>query len=162
MKEKRRVSIPISEIESTTTQSMPFHFKKRPETTTEFFKSTNFVQSVCNFFTHAGQWINVTHFLVEDWCMSAMLGIIMAFCSVTMDYWIEHLQLCKCTIIILGDATHLALLGHVVLFNKAEKISAAVAFVSWTGYLLVLVLASTLIVHYVAPSAIGNIYTRLR
>uniref|UniRef100_A0A914ZWM9 Chloride channel protein n=1 Tax=Parascaris univalens TaxID=6257 RepID=A0A914ZWM9_PARUN len=35
---------------------------------------------------------NVLHFLVEDWCLSAMLGIITAVLSVGMDVAIEKLQ----------------------------------------------------------------------
>ncbi|VDO19873.1 unnamed protein product [Heligmosomoides polygyrus] len=35
---------------------------------------------------------NVVHFLVEDWCLSALLGIITAVLSVGMDVAIEILQ----------------------------------------------------------------------
>ncbi|KHN83479.1 Chloride channel protein 2, partial [Toxocara canis] len=38
---------------------------------------------------------NVLHFLVEDWCLSAMLGIITAVLSVGMDVAIEKLQHCS-------------------------------------------------------------------
>uniref|UniRef100_A0A914WW06 Chloride channel protein n=1 Tax=Plectus sambesii TaxID=2011161 RepID=A0A914WW06_9BILA len=82
---------------------------------------------------------NLAHFLVEDWCLSAVLGISMAFCSVGMDYWIEHLQQ-----------------WHVTLYKYAQDISDHAAFGAWTGYVLVLVLASTIFVHYVAPQAIGS------
>ncbi|KAL3994801.1 Voltage gated chloride channel family protein [Acanthocheilonema viteae] len=37
---------------------------------------------------------NVLYFLVEDWCLSAMLGIITAILSVVMDICIEKLQHC--------------------------------------------------------------------
>ncbi|VDM92663.1 unnamed protein product [Onchocerca ochengi] len=35
---------------------------------------------------------NVLYFLMEDWCLSAMLGIITAILSVVMDICIEKLQ----------------------------------------------------------------------
>ncbi|VDN01573.1 unnamed protein product [Thelazia callipaeda] len=42
--------------------------------------------------TSLGHTKNVLHFLVEDWCLSAILGIITAILSVVMDICIEKLQ----------------------------------------------------------------------
>ncbi|VDK83855.1 unnamed protein product [Litomosoides sigmodontis] len=47
-------------------------------------------ESFAEFFKR--QMKNVLHFLVEDWCLSAMLGVITAILSVVMDICIEKLQ----------------------------------------------------------------------
>lgn len=46
-------------------------------------------------FSHLGQYRNVVHFFVEDWFLSAMLGIITATLSISTDVAIEYILHCK-------------------------------------------------------------------
>uniref|UniRef100_A0A914W961 Chloride channel protein n=1 Tax=Plectus sambesii TaxID=2011161 RepID=A0A914W961_9BILA len=85
------------------------------------------------------QYHNLTHFLVEDWFLSAVLGIIMAVLSVSMDFGIEWCQDC-----------------HVDLLNYFAQYSTMSAYGAWVGYALVLVVASAIFVRLVGPQAVGS------
>ncbi|WKX93184.1 hypothetical protein Q1695_010880 [Nippostrongylus brasiliensis] len=82
---------------------------------------------------------NVVHFLVEDWCLSALLGIITAVLSVGMDVAIELLQ-------------H----AHVVLYENFLQISAYFAFLSWVLHVVVFTALSAVFCQIVSKQAVGS------
>ncbi|EYC34617.1 hypothetical protein Y032_0001g57 [Ancylostoma ceylanicum] len=82
---------------------------------------------------------NVVHFLVEDWCLSALLGIITAVLSVGMDVAIELLQ-------------H----AHVVLYELCLRTSAYLAFFSWVLHVVVFTGLSAVFCQIVSKQAVGS------
>ncbi|CAD6192279.1 unnamed protein product [Caenorhabditis auriculariae] len=82
---------------------------------------------------------NVVHFLVEDWCMSALLGIITAVLSVGMDVAIEVLQ-------------H----AHVVMYDKMREISAYLAFSQWIAHITILTALSAVFCQIISKQAVGS------
>ncbi|RCN38085.1 chloride transporter, ClC family [Ancylostoma caninum] len=86
-----------------------------------------------------GQARNVVHFLVEDWCLSALLGIITAVLSVGMDVAIELLQ-------------H----AHVVLYDLFLRTSAYLAFFSWVLHVVVFTGLSAVFCQIVSKQAVGS------
>ncbi|CAB3404579.1 unnamed protein product [Caenorhabditis bovis] len=82
---------------------------------------------------------NVVHFLVEDWFLSALLGIITAVLSVGMDVAIEILQ-------------H----AHVTLYDKFLKISIYFAFTQWVAHIAVLTACSAVFCQIVSKQAVGS------
>uniref|UniRef100_A0A914C2E3 Chloride channel protein 2-like n=1 Tax=Acrobeloides nanus TaxID=290746 RepID=A0A914C2E3_9BILA len=90
------------------------------------------------------RWHKVVLFVVEDWIFLALLGIIMAICSLAMDLAIDHLQ--KFHLIILNMTK-----------NSTEgNINIALTYFVWVIYAIFLVTGSALFVHYLAPQAIGS------
>ncbi|KAH7724780.1 Protein CLH-4 a [Aphelenchoides avenae] len=82
--------------------------------------------------------------VVEDWVLLALLGIIMAICSLSMDVTIDHLQSWHWSIIEYTDHK----------FNGLANI--CLTFIVWVFYAVILVSASALFSHYVAQQAIGS------
>ncbi|XGW08606.1 hypothetical protein V3C99_011154 [Haemonchus contortus] len=82
---------------------------------------------------------NVVHFLVEDWCLSALLGVITAVLSVGMDVAIEILQ-------------H----AHVVFYDVFEQISSTLAFFSWISHVVILTALSAVFCQVVSKHAVGS------
>ncbi|TMS32437.1 hypothetical protein L596_000271 [Steinernema carpocapsae] len=82
---------------------------------------------------------NVLNFLVEDWCLSIMLGVITAVLSVGMDVLIEILQ-------------HL----HVSLYDKFIQISTYLAFGMWTLHVVAFVGLAAIFCQIVSKQAVGS------
>ncbi|CAJ0606538.1 unnamed protein product [Cylicocyclus nassatus] len=82
---------------------------------------------------------NVLHFLVEDWCLSALLGVITAVLSVGMDVAIEVLQ-------------H----AHVVLYELCLQTSAYLAFFSWIFHIVAFTALSAVFCQIVSKQAVGS------
>uniref|UniRef100_A0A1I7XAC5 Chloride channel protein 1-like n=1 Tax=Heterorhabditis bacteriophora TaxID=37862 RepID=A0A1I7XAC5_HETBA len=82
---------------------------------------------------------NVVHFLVEDWCLSALLGIVTAVLSVGMDVAIEQLQ-------------H----AHVVLYDRFLQISGYLAFSSWVLHVVLFTTLSAIFCQIISKQAVGS------
>lgn len=83
---------------------------------------------------------NILHFLVEDWCLSAMLGIITAVLSVGMDVVIEKLQ-------------HL----HVVLYDLCISYgNYYLAMFQWVFHIIFLTFIATLACLLISKQAVGS------
>ncbi|CAJ0581660.1 unnamed protein product, partial [Mesorhabditis spiculigera] len=82
---------------------------------------------------------NVLHFLVEDWCLSACLGIITAILSVGMDVAIEEIQ-------------HL----HVVVYDFMALNVPSLALSSWVIHVVFFTAMSTLFCKIVSEKAVGS------
>uniref|UniRef100_A0A1I7X4P2 Chloride channel CLIC-like protein 1 n=1 Tax=Heterorhabditis bacteriophora TaxID=37862 RepID=A0A1I7X4P2_HETBA len=88
----------------------------------------------------------IIRFLVEDWMFLALLGISTAICSLAMEYAIENLQE-----------------WHIKTYSWAHQLESKAdhfyfTYLVWMSYAVVLVTASALFVHYVAPQAIGIVW----
>uniref|UniRef100_A0A7E4VJ60 Chloride channel protein n=1 Tax=Panagrellus redivivus TaxID=6233 RepID=A0A7E4VJ60_PANRE len=84
-------------------------------------------------------------FLVEDWMFLALLGIIMALLSFGMDWAIEWFQ-----------TEHANLMDLVATHGSEYAIHVFFEYLIWVFYAILLVTASALFAHYVAPQAIGS------
>ncbi|WKX97007.1 hypothetical protein Q1695_013008 [Nippostrongylus brasiliensis] len=86
------------------------------------------------------QAFKVFKFAVEEWVFLALLGLIMAICSLVIDIVVSKLHE-----------------GHVSFYRhfRSDPIWA-VSFGVWTFYTVVLTCASALCAHYIAPQAIGS------
>ncbi|KAK6013027.1 hypothetical protein OSTOST_21723, partial [Ostertagia ostertagi] len=82
----------------------------------------------------------VFKYAVEEWVFLALLGLIMAMFSLGMDIMISKLQ-----------EGHMAFYRHL----KSDPIWI-ISFFVWTLYVVVLICASALCAHYIAPQAIGS------
>ncbi|VDD94311.1 unnamed protein product [Enterobius vermicularis] len=82
---------------------------------------------------------NILHFLVEDWCLSGLLGIITAVLSVGMDVLIEQLQ-------------HL----HVYLYDKAVLISDYLALFQWLAHEILLTFFAAAACYFLSKQAVGS------
>ncbi|CAI2339204.1 unnamed protein product [Caenorhabditis sp. 36 PRJEB53466] len=82
---------------------------------------------------------NVVHFLVEDWFLSALLGVITAVLSVGMDVAIEVLQ-------------H----AHVTFYDKFLAISSYLAFSQWVAHIVILTMFSAIFCQIVSKQAVGS------
>lgn len=82
---------------------------------------------------------NVLHFFVEDWFISAMLGIITAVLSIGVDVSYEYLNHYRA-----------------VLFDLAREYDRILGFVSWVSYLVIFVTAAALVCRYLAMQAVGE------
>ncbi|CAI4221603.1 unnamed protein product [Auanema sp. JU1783] len=82
---------------------------------------------------------NVVHFLVEDWCLSALLGIITAVLSVGMDVAIESLQ-------------HL----HVVVYDKLILVSSYLACSVWIFHVVFFTTVAAIFCQIVSKQAVGS------
>ncbi|GAB1605980.1 channel 2 isoform X11 [Argonauta hians] len=80
----------------------------------------------------------IFHKIGEDWVFLALLGIIMALMSFTMDYVIEKCQEAK-----------------LWLFEELS-FSLPLQFVAWVTYSLMFILFATGFTHLVSPQAIGS------
>ncbi|KAI1727826.1 voltage gated chloride channel domain-containing protein [Ditylenchus destructor] len=87
---------------------------------------------------------NVVGFLVEDWLFLALLGIIVALLSLSMDLAIEMLLRWHVSVIDYANA-------------KTEGMSNILStYAVWSLYAVALVICSAVFVHYMAPQAIGS------
>lgn len=84
-------------------------------------------------------WQNVVHFFVEDWFLSAMLGVITAILSISMDVAIEYLQHYR-----------------VVLYEYAQGHHEYTALLSWVLYITLMTGAAAIFCHFVAKQAVGS------
>uniref|UniRef100_A0A915PPV4 Chloride channel protein n=1 Tax=Setaria digitata TaxID=48799 RepID=A0A915PPV4_9BILA len=83
---------------------------------------------------------NVLYFLVEDWCLSAMLGIITAILSVVMDICIEKLQ-------------H----SHVAFYEALRKHHYNyLALLQWLLHVVVLTFLSAAACLWISKQAVGS------
>ncbi|PIO77779.1 chloride transporter, ClC family [Teladorsagia circumcincta] len=82
----------------------------------------------------------VFKYAIEEWVFLALLGLIMAMFSLGMDIMISKLQ-----------EGHMAFYRHF----KSDPIWV-VSFFVWTLYVVILICASALCAHYIAPQAIGS------
>ncbi|CAL2033051.1 unnamed protein product [Caenorhabditis brenneri] len=94
-------------------------------------------ETFAEFCTRQAQ--NVVHFLVEDWFLSALLGIITAVLSVGMDVAIEVLQ-------------H----AHVTFYDKMLAISTYLAFSQWVAHIVILTMFSAIFCQIVSKQAVGS------
>ncbi|VDM64488.1 unnamed protein product [Angiostrongylus costaricensis] len=90
------------------------------------------------------QYRNVVHFFVEDWFLSAMLGIITAILSISTDVAIEYLL-------------HFRLL----LYGLANAHHIYAGFVTWVLYVTVLVTCASLVCHALGKQAVGECPTSM-
>ncbi|MCP9263946.1 Chloride channel protein [Dirofilaria immitis] len=83
---------------------------------------------------------NVVHFFLEDWFLSAVLGIVTAALSISMDISIEYLQEYR-----------------VILYEYAVRnYHYYAAIITWTAYITLLTTASALFCQCFAKQAIGS------
>ncbi|CAD5228245.1 unnamed protein product [Bursaphelenchus xylophilus] len=82
---------------------------------------------------------NLIHFLVEDWFISAMLGIITAILSILVDIGYEYLNHSK-----------------VIIYDLAMDISYIVGYGAWSLYTMSLVLCAAMMCKYISRQAIGS------
>uniref|UniRef100_A0A0N5AGE0 Chloride channel protein n=1 Tax=Syphacia muris TaxID=451379 RepID=A0A0N5AGE0_9BILA len=101
-----------------------------------FCRRTFFTQSENSF---SGHLQNVIHFFVEDWFLSAMLGIITAVLSIGVDVAIEYIQHYR-----------------VVLYEYAQKHHEFSALVSWVSYITLMTGAAALFCNIVSKQAVGS------
>ncbi|CAA90092.2 Chloride channel protein [Caenorhabditis elegans] len=94
-------------------------------------------ETFAEFCTRQAQ--NVVHFLVEDWFLSALLGIITAVLSVGMDVAIEVLQ-------------H----AHVTFYDKMLAISSYLAFSQWVAHIVILTMFAAIFCQIVSKQAVGS------
>ncbi|CAI5442762.1 unnamed protein product [Caenorhabditis angaria] len=85
------------------------------------------------------QYKNLMHFLVEDWFISAMLGIITAILSISIDVGIELL---------------IHLRNH--LFEISKSYHESMGFVVWVSYITFFVWASAIICYAFGKQAVGS------
>ncbi|KAK6045424.1 hypothetical protein COOONC_17071 [Cooperia oncophora] len=90
----------------------------------------------------AGQARNVVHFLVEDWCLSALLGVITALNVLFCWKW-------TCAIELLQHA-------HVVVYDVFLQISSHLAFFSWVMHVVILTALSAVFCQIVSKQAVGS------
>lgn len=83
--------------------------------------------------------VNLLHFFVEDWFISALLGCITAALSISVDVSYEYLNHYRA-----------------ILFDFARDYDKMLGFVSWVGYLGFFVTAAALVCKYISPQAIGS------
>ncbi|VDM92775.1 unnamed protein product, partial [Onchocerca ochengi] len=83
---------------------------------------------------------NVVHFFLEDWFLSAVLGIVTAALSISMDISIEYLQ-----------GYRVKLYEHAI-----RNYHYYTALISWTAYITILTGASALFCHFFAKQAVGS------
>uniref|UniRef100_A0A914W741 Chloride channel protein n=1 Tax=Plectus sambesii TaxID=2011161 RepID=A0A914W741_9BILA len=105
-------------------------------------QSTQIRTSKCHSFFQKCNWRTLRHVIIEDWSLTACLGIIMAFLSFTMDLCIEYIE-----------DWHDELLS---LSKNVPSATSLVTFITWTSYTLLFVITSTVFVRFVAPQAIGS------
>ncbi|KAE9552456.1 hypothetical protein FO519_004341 [Halicephalobus sp. NKZ332] len=84
-------------------------------------------------------WGRLSHFLVEDWFLSAILGVIVALISICVDVSYEYLNY-----------------FHVVIYDYALNYDKVLAFIWWTFYMTFFVAAAALVCKYVAKQAVGS------
>ncbi|GMT16192.1 hypothetical protein PFISCL1PPCAC_7489, partial [Pristionchus fissidentatus] len=82
---------------------------------------------------------NLLHFFVEDWFLSAMLGILTAILSIATDIAIEYLL-------------HL----RIFLFDTTHEMHKHLGALVWVGYLTVSATLAALFCKAVAPQAVGS------
>uniref|UniRef100_A0A0K0ERP0 Chloride channel protein n=1 Tax=Strongyloides stercoralis TaxID=6248 RepID=A0A0K0ERP0_STRER len=82
---------------------------------------------------------NIFNFFIEDWGISAMLGIITAILSISLDVGIEYLLHLK-----------------VIIYDNALSHDASLAFFSWVFYITALISIAALFCQYVSKQAIGS------
>uniref|UniRef100_A0A0K0FTT2 Chloride channel protein n=1 Tax=Strongyloides venezuelensis TaxID=75913 RepID=A0A0K0FTT2_STRVS len=82
---------------------------------------------------------NIFNFFIEDWGISAMLGIITAILSISLDIGIEYL-------------IHL----KIMIYDKALSYDTSLAFFTWLLYITVLITIAALTCHYISKQAIGS------
>ncbi|VDL71969.1 unnamed protein product [Nippostrongylus brasiliensis] len=87
----------------------------------------------------AGQYKNVVHFFVEDWFLSAMLGIITAVLSISTDVAIEY---------ILHYRRH--------LYEWAHENHVYMGFAVWVLFATILVTCASLVCHALGKQAVGS------
>ncbi|KAL6733311.1 hypothetical protein Aduo_003965 [Ancylostoma duodenale] len=85
------------------------------------------------------QYKNVVHFFVEDWFLSAMLGIITAILSISTDVAIEY---------ILHYRIH--------LYRWANEFHVYSGFATWTLFATILVTCASLVCHALGKQAVGS------
>ncbi|KAK6052364.1 hypothetical protein COOONC_10132 [Cooperia oncophora] len=84
--------------------------------------------------------LKVFKYAVEEWVFLALLGLIMAIFSLGMDVAISKLQE-----------------GHMMVYRHFRSDPFwIVSFFVWTMYVVILICASALCAHYIAPQAIGS------
>ncbi|VDO35849.1 unnamed protein product [Onchocerca flexuosa] len=87
-----------------------------------------------------GQMGNVLYFLMDDWCLSAMLGIITAILSVVMDICIEKLQY-----------------SHVVFYEALRmRLYHHLALLYWLLHVVLLTFLSAAACLWISKQAIGS------
>uniref|UniRef100_A0A914ZDH3 Uncharacterized protein n=1 Tax=Panagrolaimus superbus TaxID=310955 RepID=A0A914ZDH3_9BILA len=102
----------------------------------EFYRKSSAETTLMTLKRH---WRKLSHFLVEDWFLSALLGVIVAVISIFVDISYEYLNYFQ-----------------VVLYDYALNYDRLLAFVCWTSYITVFVAAATLVCKYVGKQAIGS------
>ncbi|VDK44123.1 unnamed protein product [Anisakis simplex] len=90
----------------------------------------------------------MVRFFLEDWLFLAVLGVLMAFLSLSVDACIDQLQT-----------------FHLYFMNMVERtddgfLNFILTYIVWMTYTMVVMLASVIFVHYVGPCAIGIIFKR--
>ncbi|KAK6732521.1 hypothetical protein RB195_016725 [Necator americanus] len=85
------------------------------------------------------QYRNVVHFFVEDWFLSAMLGIITAILSISTDVAIEYI-----------------LHYRILLYRWANEHHVYSGFTVWILFATVLVTCASLVCHALGKQAVGS------
>ncbi|KHJ95906.1 chloride transporter, ClC family [Oesophagostomum dentatum] len=89
----------------------------------------------------SGQYRNVVHFFVEDWFLSALLGIITAILSISTDVAIEY---------ILHYRMH--------LYHWANAKHVYTGFATWILFAFILVTCASLVCHALGKQAVAVLY----
>ncbi|VDN59881.1 unnamed protein product [Dracunculus medinensis] len=87
---------------------------------------------------------NIVHFLVEDWCLSAMLGIITAILSVTVDVIIER------------NNYEETFSVHVALYSVILNYNVYLAMFQWVFHVVFLTFLSSLSCLIISRQAVGS------
>uniref|UniRef100_A0A0M3KF28 Chloride channel protein n=1 Tax=Anisakis simplex TaxID=6269 RepID=A0A0M3KF28_ANISI len=82
---------------------------------------------------------NVIHFFVEDWFLSAMLGVITAVLSISVDVAIEYLQQFR-----------------LILYEHALKFHAYSAAICWILYITLMTGGAAAVCHAFSKHAVGS------
>lgn len=85
------------------------------------------------------QYYNIVHFFVEDWFISALLGIITAVMSIGIDICIEYLNHFRITI-----------------FHNARNVNEYFGFVVWLLYITGLVWLASVVCYAFGKQAVGS------
>ncbi|WKY17172.1 hypothetical protein Q1695_001638 [Nippostrongylus brasiliensis] len=83
--------------------------------------------------------------LLSDWIFLAVLGILVAFLSISVDMMIYYFQEVQSMTFLQGER-----------FTQLPVFTFLLSFASWCAYTTGMVAASAAFVHYVSPQAIGS------
>ncbi|VDL86563.1 unnamed protein product [Nippostrongylus brasiliensis] len=94
---------------------------------------------------HEFDLLELQFMLLSDWIFLAVLGILVAFLSISVDMMIYYFQEVQSMTFLQGER-----------FTQLPVFTFLLSFASWCAYTTGMVAASAAFVHYVSPQAIGS------